>query len=167
MSERIERFSVELDPSVSIRTASGDVRIVGGTPGEVVVRLRGRERNIETYLIEQHGNSITIEPERGRSVSGSVGIVVEVGDPTAVRVRIASGDVTADTEIAELSVDSASGDIRAGRILHGVRAKTASGDLHLGEVGGSLSVVSASGDVAADTVQRSVEVKVASGDVRN
>ncbi len=166
MSERIERFTVEGRPSLAVRAVSGDVRIVDGAAGEVVVRLRGRDRYLENFVVEQHGSTITIEPERGRSASGSVGIVVEVGAPAALRVRIASGDVTAETELAELSVDSASGDVRAGRISDGVRAKTASGDLNLGEIGGALSVASASGEVVAADVGRTLEAKVASGDVR-
>ena len=166
MSERVERFAVEGTPSLAVRAASGDVRVVDGSAGEVVVRLRGRDHIVESFLIEQHGNTITIEPERGRSVSGPVGIVVEVGEPAVLRVRIASGDVTAETELAELGVDTASGDVRAGRIRDGAQAKSASGDLQFGEIGGGLSVASASGDVVAAAVGRNLEAKVASGDIR-
>ncbi len=166
MSERIERFEIEGAPRLSARIPTGDLRIVPGQPGAVVVRLRGRDRDLDRYLVEDRGSTVTVEPERGQMIMGSVGIIIEVGEPAVLTARMASADLSVETELAELTVDTASGDVRTDAIAAGVKAKSASGDLRFGAIGGRLAVATAAGDVFAPTVSRSVDVKSASGDVR-
>lgn len=166
MSERVERFRVAGIPFIVLRVPSGDARVVAGDPGEVVVRLRGSDRELARYIIEERGNTVTVEPDRSqRGRVGSVGVVVEVGEAPSLQARVTSGDLSVETGLNDLTIDTAAGDVRAGDIADGARVKSASGDVRLGSVGGRLSVATAAGDVVVAGVGRSLDVKSASGDV--
>ena len=166
MSDREERFQVDGQPTVSLRVPVGDVRVDRGEPGEVLVRLRGSERDLARYLIEQRGDTITIEPQRGGMGRWSaVSVLVEVGDPAELRARLAAADLKVAVPLVGLEVDTASGDMAAGDVDGDVRIKSASGDVQLGDVSGSVDVATASGDLAGGAIEESLSVKTASGDV--
>ena len=167
MSERIERFDVEGRPHISVRALTGDIRTVDGAAGSVVVRLRGHDRDLERYLVEEQGGTVTVEPDRTqRGRTGTVSVLVEIGEPAFLHIRTASGNLTVEAPLAELTVDTAAGDMRIGEVSEGVRVKSASGDLRLGTVGRRLTVATAAGDVSAEAVGGDLELKSASGDVR-
>jgi len=166
MSERIERFEVEGRPHVSIRALTGDIRVVEGASGSLVVRLRGHDRDLERYLVEEQGGTVTVEPDRSqRGRTGTVGVLVEIGAPAFLQIRTSSGNMNVEAPLAELAIDTAAGHMRIGDVSDGVRVKTASGDLRLGTVGGRLGVATAAGDIQVAAVGGHVDVKSASGDL--
>jgi DUF4097 and DUF4098 domain-containing protein YvlB len=63
-------------------------------------------------------------------------------------------------------VNSASGDVRAGRVDGGLSVNTASGDVKAQHVGGSAEVKGASADVEIDDLGGDLRSNTASGDVR-
>jgi hypothetical protein len=82
----------------------------------------------------------------------------------AVEVKTASGDVAVETA-ARLTVDAASGDVRA-RIVEGAsELRTASGDVSLGQAHGMLSANLVSGDLHVDDAAAGLSVTTVSGDV--
>jgi len=84
----------------------------------------------------------------------------------AVKVKTASADTEIAGRIAELDVNSVSGDLRVrGEIAGDARVKTVSGDAELGRVGRDLSLQGVSGDVRTGPIGGSVETKTVSGDV--
>ncbi len=165
MSRRVERFEISGTPRIFLRLPAGAARVVAGEEGVVEVRMSGREATLERFLIEERGGRIVIEPEGGR-IGRWAGVDVElrIGTDADVHTRLTSGDVTINTEIATLAVESGSGDVAVGAVSGDVKIKTASGDIKVGSVGGRLDVAAASGDVRVGSSQ-GVVAKTASGDI--
>ncbi|MBU1226711.1 MAG: DUF4097 domain-containing protein [Actinobacteria bacterium] len=167
MSERIERFEIAGTPAIQVRVASGAVRLTEGDAGKVVVHLDGKDSEIERYRVEQIGDLVQIEPEGGwRMVNPSIRITIETGVPPEVRVKSASGEVTATGELAHLQVDTASGSVRVDRVSGDASIRSASGDVKIGSVEGFLKATVASGDVQAGVVKGGADLKLASGDAK-
>lgn len=165
MSERTERFEVTGTPRLSVRLPAGEVRVVAGPPGEVVVRARGGESDLSRMVIEARGDTITLEPDKvGWHRWASLDVEIAVGAPPEIRARLASGGLLVRTAAAELDAASASGSVEAGEVAGRLTVRLASGDLVAG-VADSLDVVSASGDVRVARVSGDAGVKTASGDV--
>src|SRR5262249_31155898 len=82
----------------------------------------------------------------------------------AVEVKTASGDVAVETA-ARLTVDAASGDVRARVVEGAAELRTASGDVSLGHAHGMLSANLVSGDLLVDDASAGLSVTTVSGDV--
>jgi len=165
MSRRVERFEISGTPRIFLRLPAGAARVVAGEEAVVEVRMSGREATLERFLVEERGGRIVIEPEGGRSGRwAGVDVELRLGTGADVHTRLTSGDVSVNTEIATLVVESASGDVAVGAVSGDVKIKTASGDIKVGSVGGRLDVAAASGDVRVGSSQ-DVVVKTASGDI--
>lgn len=87
------------------------------------------------------------------------------GRLSALNVGSASGNVHVEHVTGDASIDTASGDVRLGRVEGGVKANCASGDLHVDHVGDGLSNTGASGDTTVGTCLGEVKVHSASGDL--
>lgn len=165
MSERTERFEVAGPPRLVLRLPAGEVRVVAGREGEVVVRARAASGDLGRLTIEARGDTITVEPERsGWGRWQAVDVEIAVGAPPEVRARLASAGLMLGTTVGEVDVSSASGGVEAGVVAGRFTARLASGDLTAVSAG-SLDAVSASGDVRVAGVLGSAAVKTASGDV--
>lgn len=165
MSERTERFAITGRPRLVLRLPSGDVRVVAGSPGEVVVRARASGTDAERLNIAVHGDTVTVEAERsGWGRWASVDVEIAVAVPPEIRARLASGALVLHTPAAEVDASSASGGVEAGVIEGRLSVRLASGDIRV-EAAGSLEVISASGDVRVTRVDGSASLKTASGDV--
>lgn len=166
MTRRVERFEITGTPRIFLRLPAGAARVVAGEDGVVEVRMSGREATLERFLVEERGGRIVIEPEGGR-LGRWAGVDVEIclGTGAEIHTRLASGDVTVNTEIASLVVESGSGDVAAGAVSGDVKIKTASGDIKVDSVGGRLEIIAASGDVRVGSISEDVVAKTASGDI--
>jgi len=82
-----------------------------------------------------------------------------------VQVKTASGDILVE-QVAELRIQSASGDVRAGTVDGEARIQTVSGDVRLGSVAGPASATLVSGDLAIDEAHSDLSGKTVSGDQR-
>lgn len=82
-----------------------------------------------------------------------------------VQVKTAAGDVSVE-HVAELRVQSASGDVRAGSVGGEARIQTVSGDVRLASVAGPANVTLVSGDLAIDEAQSDLSGKSVSGELR-
>ena len=166
MSRRVETFEITGTPRIFLRLPAGAARVVAGEDGVVEVRMSGRDAALERFLVEERGGQIVIEPEGGR-IGRWAGVDVEIrlGTGADIHTRLASGDVTVNTEIAALVVESGSGDVAVGAVTGDVKIKTASGDIKVGSVGGRLDVAAASGDVRVGSISQDVVAKTASGDI--
>jgi len=165
MSERTERFEVAGTPRLSVRLPAGEVRVVAGAPGEVVVRARGGESDLSRMVIEARGDTITLEPDKvGWHRWASLDVEIAVGAPPEIRARLASGGLVVRTRAAALDAAGASSSVEVGEVTGRLSVRLASGDLSA-EAAGALDVVSASGDVRVPEVHGEATVKTASGDV--
>ena len=82
-----------------------------------------------------------------------------------VQVKTAAGDVSVE-QVAELRVQSASGDVRAGTVSGEARIQTVSGDVRLGSVAGPANATLVSGDLVIDEASSDLSGKSVSGDQR-
>lgn len=149
---------------------------------------------IAKATVEQNGNEVLVEVgggtgfgigpawiSFGRSPQVGVRIVCPAGaeldcstaaaDVSAtgrlgeVQVKTASGDILVE-QVAELRIQSASGDVRAGTVDGEARIQTVSGDVRLGSVAGPASATLVSGDLAIDEAHSDLSGKTVSGDQR-
>lgn len=166
MSERVERFEIAGSPRLVLRIPAGEVRVVAGPPGEVVVRLRGDEPHLSRLAVEKAGDSVSVGPEgAGFGRWPSLDVEVSVGAAPEVRARLGSTDLVAEAAVLSLEVAGASGDVTAGTVENSMTVRLASGDLEAGAIGGRADVVTASGRVRLRRVGRAVDAKTASGDI--
>lgn len=122
-------------------------------------------------------------PERRLLRTPSFAIEVQTPPGAAVRIAVASADVTltgrlgraeltsasgdvAVEHCAELQVRSASGDTRVELVDGAATLASAAGDVRLGSAGGPALLRTASGEVAVDEGTGDLSVRTASGDVR-
>jgi hypothetical protein len=97
-----------------------------------------------------------------KTASGSVSVEEVTGH---LGVDTASGDVHAG-RVGRLETESASGDLRASRVGGDAKANSASGDVEIDELGGALTANTASGDLRVGVARRgAIKVNTASGDV--
>jgi len=165
MNERTERFEVAGMPRLVLRLPSGEVRVVAGEPGEVVVRARASESDLGRLIITGRGSTVAVEVERsGWGRWAALDVEIAVGAAPEISCRQASGSLLLRTTVAEVDCTSASGGVEAGVVEGPLTARLASGDLRA-EAVGSLDVVSASGEVQVARVGAAAAVKSASGDV--
>lgn len=166
-----------------VSVADGNLRIVASDEGAGSVTLEGKR--VEDVDVDITGGVVTIRHQQeGGRWFGSSGLRITVAAPAGldVDVRGASLDVDADAPLGDVSVATASGDVRLGSVAV-LRAKAASGDIHVdsagdlragiasgdvraGSVSGDLEVSAASGNIRADAIGGRVDAKTASGDIR-
>jgi len=91
---------------------------------------------------------------------------IQLEEAAELRVKAASGDVSATKVTGQASVIMASGDVNVGWVGGSASVQSASGDVRLGEVIGEVRVNSASGDISVERAHASVSAKAASGAVR-
>jgi DUF4097 and DUF4098 domain-containing protein YvlB len=166
MSERKERFEITGPLRLVVRVPAGEVRVVAGSPGEVIVSVRASEQDLERISIEQAAGTVTVEPDRGRwGLWAPLNLQVAVGAPPEVRARLASANLVAETPLGSLEVAGGAGSIRVGAVEGALTARLASGDVVAASVAGRCSVVTASGDVRVERAGGDAEVRAVSGDV--
>ena len=166
MSERTEVFRVTGTPRLVLRVPAGEVRLVGGRPGEVVVHCRGDQRHLSRVVIDRDGDTISVGPEGlGFGHWPPLDLEVAVGTAPEVRARLGSVDLLVRTPVRSLEMAGASGDVKVESVEETLLVRLASGDLEAGSVGGRADVGTASGRVRVQSVAGGVDVKAASGDV--
>lgn len=164
---------------LQVRSGSGNIRILAGSPG--TVRVVGRIRAYEGFLSEgtpaeavkeietnppilQDGNSVRvgdISDSWLRHLSISYDITVPAD--TRVRTETGSGNQTIDAFAGPLEARTGSGSIRAERIEGHVKAKAGSGDIELHGAGGGLDASTGSGSIQAEKVSGAVRARAGSG----
>lgn len=165
MSKRVETFAIDGPPRLVVRIPAGDVRIVEGESGRVVVRCRAPEQYLSRLSIEGSGNTVSIGWQGGFGRGPSVDVEIAVGAPPDVRARFGSADLQVQTPAAAVEAVGASGDVKARTVAGNLTVHLASGDLEVEAVDGAVEAVAASGDVRLARVAGRAQVKTASGDV--
>lgn len=179
MSRR-ESFEVTGGVRLDVETRSGSVDVRAGSEGRVVVTIDGAAA--DDWEVTSFAGAVTVRPGWGwRSRSARVTVEAPAGSEVdvrgastdvtllgsfgATRVRTQSGDIRADT-VAELDVNTASGNVRVHSVAGRAVIATVSGDAELTAVGGGLLMSSASGDLKAHHLAGDAHISTTSGDVR-
>jgi DUF4097 and DUF4098 domain-containing protein YvlB len=149
-------FSVEGSPVVRLTIRSGRVNVEQGEAG--VVRLRVDSSNPR---FEIHQRLDTVEASGG----GRTYATVSVPPLAEVEIESSSGDIAVNTTLARLDASTASGNIDF-QTTERLRAKTASGRIRGDLVDGEAQCVTASGSIKISRLMDRAELSTASGDVR-
>lgn len=163
MAERSETFEVSDNPVVRITLRSGDVRFVTGDAGSVRVSIDGS--GADRIRIEQVGDTVIVESEKGRGLSlrkADVDVAVPAG--ADIDVQVTAGDVSCNVDIGVASIATTAGDVRLRR-CRSAQLKTASGDVTVAGVAHDLDVAATSGDISVGSAGGALAARTASGDI--
>lgn len=108
-------------------------------------------------------SKIKLSPELDFHIS--VFLQPSLAEESQVRIRTASGDVTAKDFVSGTSIATASGDVNTRNLTGVIAIHTASGDVHADQMTESLEINTASGDVLIKGGDMWLAVRSASGDV--
>jgi DUF4097 and DUF4098 domain-containing protein YvlB len=151
-----QSFTVEGNPVVRVEIRSGRVLVEQGEAG--VVRLRVDSSNPR---FEIHQRLDTIEASGG----GRTFATVSVPPLAEVEIESSSGDIAVNAPLSRLDASTASGNIDF-QTTERLRAKTASGRIRGDLVEGEANCVTASGSIKVSRLMDRAELSTASGDVR-
>ncbi|MGA7272755.1 MAG: DUF4097 family beta strand repeat-containing protein [Acidimicrobiia bacterium] len=177
-----ETFSLTGPASVECSFAAGSLTVESGPPGSMSVTIDTTRP--DSWRLSQTGDQISIVYERGfLSGGGRAQIRITVPAGSSLNLGTASADVRSSagldrvsistasgnidlSEVATVSIKTASGDVYIDRVRGDLNVKSASGDIRAGHVDGTTSITTASGDLSIEVAHGPLSVTTASGDVR-
>jgi DUF4097 and DUF4098 domain-containing protein YvlB len=149
--------------SIILTGGSGSVTITGSADGPIHVKRHVRYRDhkpAETDSVA--GDTLTLNTSCGRACS--VDYDVTAPEATKIAGRIGSGDVTL-RQIATASVAVGSGNIRVRGASGDVTARSGSGDLDLADIAGAVACHTGSGNIRLAGVTGTTGAETGSGDI--
>jgi DUF4097 and DUF4098 domain-containing protein YvlB len=167
--------------SLHIRLPSGRVVVTTADEPRTSVELvatgrRGSDavENVEVRAEERAGGHVITIEEKDRLRWGPIRItwgpdvVVRVVCPPGSDLELSGGstDLNAEGELGEVSVRTASGDVKLGSVQKKLQVKTASGDVEVGTIEAEGSVVTVSGSIWVERIDGALTARAVSGDVR-
>ena len=152
---------------VIIETVSGDCLIKAGSSNQIEVNVVYSYRGDDCYdpIIRETTNAIRIGEDFYCNTRGDSKWTVTVPSDTKVRFSSASGNLTIEGRLSDITAETASGDIDIRDFDGELRIETASGDVDIEESTGELKVNTASGEITAANVSGLILFDAASGDV--
>lgn len=163
MIERTFATTGPVDLDVGVPAGSVTIEASGDNTVDVSVETSKPDE----WIVSQTGDSIVVRHERsGGWPSGGRGRVrIALPQHSDVRVSTASADISLGVPTRTTRINTASGEVRITSAAD-LTVKTASGDVRVGDVTKDATIGSASGDLEARTVQGHVSASTASGDIR-
>lgn len=172
--------------SLDLSHLAGDIRVTGGSPGEIRIdatkRARHRDPNQAKRILEalrvdinNFNNRVevrTVYPRRGmfgNNVSASVDYVISVPITAAVSLKSISGSISVTNIKGEVRAETVSGDVAITNTPNVALAKTISGDVTARDIGTQTTLVlsTISGSVIGTGLKvRALEAGSVSGNVR-
>ena len=150
-------YEIGFGAPISIRSVSGDVKVIGYDGGAIMVTgtKSGRDRHLVEVEDRSTGNSVDVRVHYPEQCNCDASINFEVRVPRGTRYKFenissASGDITVSGVTGDVQARSASGDVTVTDVTGVVNASTASGDVKVKNIIGAASAKSASGDVEAE-----------------
>jgi DUF4097 and DUF4098 domain-containing protein YvlB len=167
-----EHFTTPNSVQLEVKLPVADVEVTTVDGLQSTVTVDGPDKLLDAIRVELSGDRLRIDQPRrsfkywfGRFDS-TMRVRVSVPHHTSVEIVNASGEARLDGTFADVSIQSASGDIRIhGEIEGDAALKTVSGDVRAARIDGSLTVNSVSGDLHVEAVEGSLTAKSVSGDI--
>jgi len=166
--------------SLEMRLQSGRVVITAADEARTRVELtsvgrRGRDPSEDIDVTtDDHGERHVIRVEQKDrlrwgpiQITRGAGIEIRVTCPPGTNLDLAgaSTSLRASGELGEVSVRTASGDVRLDDVRKRLQAKTTSGDVTVATISDEASVVTVSGDIGVERVEGALTARAVSGDV--
>lgn len=170
---RLEQFATPDPVQLRVKIPAGDIRVQTHDSPMTDVQISGDNETLLDRIVVDHVNQagrdvVSVELRDGSLFSrwrgGDVDVSVKVPDRASLELSTASADVRADGGFEAVSADTASGEVAVDRADE-VSIKTASGDVRVGTVSGVADVKTASGDITCAAVGSRSQLATASGDV--
>ncbi|MDO8362673.1 MAG: DUF4097 family beta strand repeat-containing protein [Actinomycetota bacterium] len=161
---RHEHWSVGEHPSLDVGVPVGTVEVRTGDAGAVHLSLESAVA--DDFELSAVGDHITVRhPSRWSLRGRSCRLVVTVPSGTDVTIDSASAEVRLAGSLGSVRVRTASGDIEIDASRR-CEVTTASGDISCGTVDGDATITSISGDCSVRGVGGRMEATLTSGDLR-
>jgi DUF4097 and DUF4098 domain-containing protein YvlB len=159
-----QTFSIESDPRIEVKIASGEVRLLPGEEG--AIRVVADARADAGLDVSQRGSTIEVTTERRRGWlrSDDARVTAYLPAGTEADISTASADIVVRAQVARLAINTASGDVAIDEAGE-ANIKTASGDVRCRVLEGPSQIVSASGDISIDRCSEKASFSAASGDI--
>ena len=172
-------YTVSGHTRLEVTNPSGQVNITGSADGQVHVHgeihARGMgfekpsERLDQTLAdpgVEQKGDTIRV----GKRLSGmhnvSIDYKIEVPHDTEINVTAVSGSQSLQDVRGPVTLQGASGSVRADRIERATQINSVSGSIEVSDIGDDVRASSASGEVTVSNAKGDVRANSLSGSVR-
>jgi hypothetical protein len=160
---RKNTFSVGSSPAVEVDVGSGNVDLVLGTAGQIVVVAELQKPESVEYEVSQDGDSITVDAKTRRGSKADVTLTVP--ENTSFTLSTGSGSVEVPAMQASGQVNSGSGLVSLGKIRGDVGVNTGSGHITLSGVSGSFNMNTGSGNIMLSDSTGSFSLNSGSGKV--
>lgn len=166
---------------LEVETGSGQIRIQGGTSGQVRVHgtikangwLGGNEAKVKQLEanppIEVKGNTVRIGQIKESNLFNNISISYEIVVPEVSRLKADSGSgqiALAGLRGGPVSANTGSGTVTASDIGGNLDIETGSGSITASDIRGDLAADTGSGAIKAERVTGSVRAQTGSGQVQ-
>jgi len=171
-AETIEKtFSIDGHPTLNLSNISGDIHVMQGNEGEIIVKAENPNPKVEV-VFKQAGNKITVEtkyPRHTKNIKEGVRFEVWIPMYSDVKLNTVSGDIVLGSVEGRLYLNSVSGNIDMSEVAGNLKLNTVSGDISLNGLGDSdLDANAVSGDIIlsnASLASGNYEFNSTSGDI--
>ncbi|WP_375484148.1 DUF4097 domain-containing protein [uncultured Mycobacterium sp.] len=162
--------------TASIQAAAGSIRLIATDRDDTVVEVRPHDpsrqadvRSAEQARISYANGKLAVAPAKHGFLGARMGVVdilVELPSHSSAQVSVASADVHAEGDLADVRFASASGNLGLQSITGRLNAATASGDVEVGLLDGDVKFRAASGSLTLDRVRGNAKSETSSGSTR-
>ncbi|MBW0019224.1 MAG: DUF4097 family beta strand repeat protein [Mycobacterium sp.] len=159
--------------AVRIEAGGGSIRLVATDRTDTVVEVRPRDESCSSDVwaaehtrVEFRNGKLDVTAARcGLPLfrGGAVDLHLALPSRSRLHASLASADLHAEGEFADVKVAGASGDVDIDVVTGKLKAANASGSLTVRRVEGGVSVATASGDVTIGDLDGDLKFKAASG----
>ncbi|MUM19971.1 DUF4097 domain-containing protein [Mycobacterium sp. CBMA271] len=167
------RFDTPHPITAKVEMAYGTLRVIATDRADTVVSVRPHDeskaldiKTAERTRVTHDKGLLTVLSARGLTFrTGAIDIVVELPSHSIVDIAVASAEVRAEGDFADVRFQSASGDLIIDTITGGAKVDTASGGISIRELNGNIGFNAASGELAIKALRGQVKAATASGSI--
>lgn len=162
---------------LKVSTDVGDVTVTadGGSSVRVLVKMKGREKDLEKFDVEARETGGGVEVIGKLRTSGwafwkswdsEVTFTIAVPKEYNVRVSTAGGDIGVSGVKGEVDGETSGGDVRIASVEGRISAETSGGDIAVEGIGGDVKAQTSGGDIRVSGARGRLELSTSGGDIQ-
>lgn len=159
--------------TAKVELARGTLQVIASDRADTTVTVRPRDegkaldlKTAERTRVSYSKGVLSVLSSQGLTFrTGTVDIVVELPSRSLLDIAVASAEVRAEGDYADVRFQSSSGDLIIDAISGAAKVDTASGGISIRELTGDIKRNTASGDLSVKILRGHVRVASASGSV--
>jgi DUF4097 and DUF4098 domain-containing protein YvlB len=159
--------------TASIQAAAGSIRLIATDRDDTVVEIRPHDpsrqadiRSAEQARVSYANGKLAVAPAKQGFLGarmGGVDILVELPSHSSAQLSVASADVHAEGDLADVRFASASGNLWLQSISGRLKAATSSGNVDVGVLDGDIKFQAASGALSIGQLRGHLKSQTSSG----